>query len=440
MEMPINFVVIANPENRRVGFLQQALERCSLPPATVVNYSDLIAGRDTLERFNVPDTLIRFDSPEKNFELDKAIIAAGADVPDTGNHQRISAADAVELEFDKGRILYPRQWYLGWRHLLQQWEKELKVGRLNVEGSSELKVGRLKVEGLNQSSNIHSSNLQPATQTNLQPANVPTFQRVMNHPEEIAVMFDKPLCHELFSRHGVPVPRSLGIIHNYDQLREVMQARGCNRVFVKLSHGSAASGVVAYYTHPRGESAITTVERVRENGETLLYNSRKIRQYTERDAIADIINILCAEGVQVEEWLPKARLHNRQFDVRVVVIDREAQHVVVRLGNSPMTNLHLGNERTNLDALLTLVKPDDWEEMKRTCEAAAALFPNSLYCGIDLLIRPDRQQHAILEINAFGDLLPGTTWNGMDTYTSEIQAILHHNNSNFKKKPLIFDF
>jgi D-alanine-D-alanine ligase-like ATP-grasp enzyme len=62
--------------------------------------------------------------------------------------------------------------------------------------------------------------------------------------------------------------------------------------------------------------------------------------------------------------------------------------------------------------------------MKRTCEAAAALFPNSLYCGIDLLIRPDYQQHAILEINAFGDLLPGTTWNGFDTYTSEVQAML----------------
>lgn len=380
----LNFVVVANPENRRVGFLQQALERCSLPPAMVVNYSNLIADRDTLERFDAPDTIIRFDSPEKNFEVEKAIIAAGADVPATGNHQRISAIYATKLEFDKGRILYPRQWYLGWRYLLQQWEKQLHC---------------------------------------------PT----MNHVQEIAVMFDKPLCHELFNRHGIPVPRSLGIIHNYDHLREVMQEQGCdrslggaggNRVFVKLSHGSAASGVVAYHTHSRGESAITTVERVQQDGETLLYNSRKIRQYTEREAIADIINILCAEGVQVEEWLPKARLHNCQFDVRVVVINGEAQHVVVRLGHSPMTNLHLGNERTNLDALLTKVKPDDWEEMKRTCEAAAALFPNSLYCGIDLLICPDRKQHVILEINAFGDLLPGTNWNGLDTYTSEVQAIL----------------
>lgn len=371
----LKFVVVANPENRRVGFLQQALEHCGLPLATLVNYSDLIAGRDTLERFDAPDTIIRFDSPEKNFEVDKAIIAAGADVPDAGEHQRISAADAANLEFDKGRILYPRQLYLGWRYLLHQWEKQLRC---------------------------------------------PT----MNHPAEIAVMFDKPLCHELFSRYGILVPRSLGIIKNYEQLREQMQDRECNRVFIKLSHGSAASGVVAYHSHPRGESAITTVERVRQNGETLLYNSRKIRQYTEPEAIADIINILCVEGVQVEEWLPKARLQNCTFDVRVVVIDGEAQHVVVRLGNSPMTNLHLGNDRTNLDALLTKVKQENWEEMKQTCQGASGLFPNSLYCGIDLLIRPDYRQHAILEINAFGDLLPGTTWNGLDTYTSEVKAML----------------
>ena len=368
------FVVVANPENRRVGFLQQALERFGVAPATVVAYSDLIAGRDTLERFDAPGTIIRFDSPEKNFEVDKAIIAAGADVPDAGEQQRISAAGAAALEFDKGRILYPRQWYLGWRHLLQRWN-QLKC---------------------------------------------PTI----NHPKEIAEMFDKPLCHGLFSRHGIPVPRSLGVISSYDQLREQMDLTRCDRVFVKLSHGSAASGVVAYHSNPRGESAITTVERVRQDGQTLLYNSRKIRHYTRREEIADIINILTKEGVQVEEWLPKAHLQNCQFDVRVVVIDDQAQHIVVRLGKSPMTNLHLGNERGDTNELLAKVSEENWETMKLTCEAAAALFPNSLCSGIDLLIAPDFQRHAILEINAFGDLLPGITWNGFDTYTSVVQAML----------------
>ena len=36
---------------------------------------------------------------------------------------------------------------------------------------------------------------------------------------------------------------SEGIIHNYDHLREQMQKQECDRVFVKLSYGSAASRV-----------------------------------------------------------------------------------------------------------------------------------------------------------------------------------------------------
>ena len=379
----LNFVIVANPENRRVGFLQQALTHFNLPPATVISYADLIAEKDNLERFSAPNTIIRFDSPERNFEIDKAIIAAGGEVADDGKHQRISAAEAANLEFDKGLILYPRQWYLGWRNLLQQWEKQLQC-------------------------------------------------QTMNHPQDIAVMFDKPQCCEVFLRHNIPVSRSLGKIYNYDHLREQMQKQECDslqdsyasRVFVKLSHGSAAPGVVAYRANSRFESAITTVERVRENGQTLLYNSRKISHYTKTADIADIINILTAEGVQVEEWQPKAQLQGCGFDVRVVVINGEAQHLVVRLGKIPMTNLHLGNERGDTEEFLAKVGKENWQVMKQTCEAAAALFPNSLYCGVDLLILPDWQQHVILEINAFGDLLPGILCNGLDTYTSEVKAIL----------------
>ena len=345
-----------------------------MPPAMLVNYCDLIAGRDTLEKFDAPDTIVRFDSPEKNFAVEKAIIAAGAEVPDGGNYQRIGAAEALALEFDKGRILYPRQWYLGWRHLLHRWQNQLRC-------------------------------------------------RTMNDPADIAAMFDKPPCQQLFANNGIPVPRSLGKIRSYDELREAMKSGNCHRVFVKLAHGSSASGVVAYRVSPRGEAAITTVERVREDGKTIFYNSRKIRNYTRREAVADIINILCKEGVQVEEWLPKARLQNRPFDLRVVVIAGRSRHIVVRLGNSPMTNLHLGSDRGDEEEFLTQVGEQNWDKMKQTCEAAAALFPNSLYCGIDLLVYPDFRQHAILEINAFGDLLPGITWNGMDTYASEVQAI-----------------
>jgi glutathione synthase/RimK-type ligase-like ATP-grasp enzyme len=361
--------------------LQKAIANLNLPPATVISYADLITGKENLEV--TPNNIIRFDSPEKNFDVDKAIIAAGEGLEgeeweeggEINNYQKISSEEIEKLEFDKGRILYPRQWYLGWRNLLLRWEKELQCP-------------------------------------------------IMNHPGDIAVMFDKPRCHERFSKNNVPVARSLGKIHCYEHLRQQMQSQGLERVFIKLSHGSSASGVIAYRANSRFESAITTVERVREDGETLLYNSRRIRNYTKREEIADIINILTAEGVIVEEWLPKARLQGCGFDLRVVVIDGEAQHTVVRLGKSPMTNLHLGNERGNIDEFLDKVGDENWQKMKQTCEQAAALFPNSLYCGVDLMILPDWEQHAVLEINAFGDLLPGISYRGLSTYESELKAII----------------
>ena len=120
--------IIANPENRRVELIEKALANLNLPPAIVISYADLITGKQNLEQFNLPDNIIRFDSPEKNFDVDKAIIAAGEELEGEQNtHQKISSDEVEQLEFDKGRIIYPRQWYLGWRNLLRGWEKELNL-------------------------------------------------------------------------------------------------------------------------------------------------------------------------------------------------------------------------------------------------------------------------------------------------------------------------
>ena len=51
-------------------------------------------------------------------------------------------------------------------------------------------------------------------------------------------------------------------------------------------------------------------------------------------------------------------------------------------------------------------------------------FAESLYAGIDLLLTPDYRHHRVLEVNAFGDLLPRLLWNGLDTYQAEVQALL----------------
>jgi glutathione synthase/RimK-type ligase-like ATP-grasp enzyme len=374
----IHIILIANPDTRRVELFQQALARFGLPPAELVPYEDLLTGRCSLDQWNTPHLWFRFEAPERCFAVDRALIAAGADVNDPGLHQRIGAIAASQLPEDKGRILYPRQWYLGWRRCLQDWTKQIRG-------------------------------------------------KIFNHPEDIIALFDKVQCQRRLADHQISIPPSLTAhtpIHSYDQLRAQMDAQECQRVFVKLAHGSSASGVVAYERRGSAERAITTVERVETERELRFYNSRKIRHYSNPNEIADIINFLANESVQVEAWMPKARLEGREFDARVVVIGGQARQVVLRVGNSPMTNLHLGNDRRDVSALPRGLVGDRWQEILHTCEHAAACFPRSFYCGIDVLIAPNLHDHYILELNAFGDLLQGITWQGQDTYTTEIDSLV----------------
>jgi hypothetical protein len=148
------------------------------------------------------------------------------------------------------------------------------------------------------------------------------------------------------------VPRGLGPVRSFEGLRERMRETDCRSVFVKLAHGSSASGVVAYRTNDIRHEAITTVEMVREGCELRLYNSRLIRCYRDPAEVVCLIDVLAREGVQAEEWLPKAALGDQGFDLRVLVIAGKARHTVVRMSRSPMTNLHLGNQRGDLAAVV----------------------------------------------------------------------------------------
>jgi hypothetical protein len=377
-------VVIGHPEGRRIALFQQARANLNLPPAQVVSYPDLLAGRTALGEHVRAGTVVRIESPDKDFETERALIAVGADVADEdaadagGGYERISRRAAEQLAFERGRILYPRQWYFGFRAALRLIEAQLAACPPHA---------------------------------------------LMNHPREIAVMFDKRRCHEILKQGGVPIPRGLGAVGSFDELVARMRAANCMRVFVKLAHGSSASGVVAYEADGRRHQATTTVEAVRQGGELRLYNSRRIRVYRELGEVAELIDALCRHRVHAERWMPKAGFDGRTFDLRVVVIAGEARHVVARLSRGPLTNLHLLNARSDAGAIIARLGPDAWAAARESCERAMRCFPQSLYAGLDLLIAPDYRHHAVLEVNAFGDLLPGALHDGADTYTAELLAL-----------------
>lgn len=379
------FVIVGTPGSARVERFDAALARAGLPPARLVPYSDLLAGRVALPDVVAPGAIVRIESPDRDFAVERAILALGTDIPDEeGDYARAPRAAIAALAEERGAIRFPRQWYLGYRALLDQIARQL--------------------------------------------AACPPH-RLLNEPGEIAAMFDKRRCHALLAGRGIAVPRGLGPVGSHEELLARMDATGCRRVFVKLAHGSSASGVVAYQVGGGRQAATTTVELAPGAGGTRLYNNLRVRTYRDGRQIAALIDALCRHRVHVEQWVPKAGLDGRTYDLRVVVIGGLARHVVVRLSRHPLTNLHLSAGHTSgrapLEALLPHLDPAVWEAARRTCERAMAeAFPRSLYAGIDLLIATGGRRHAIAEVNAFGDLLYNVTHNGMDTYDAEIAAAL----------------
>ena len=244
--------------------------------------------------------------------------------------------------------------------------------------------------------------------------------RLLTAPDDVATLCDKRWCHAVLLRAGVPVPPALPPVRSYPELRSAMRDAGFGRVFVKPAHGSSASGVLALETAPGRVQATTTVE-VAPDG---LFNVLRPRRYRIEREVAAIVDRLAPEGLHVERWLPKASLDGRVVDVRVVVVAGRPTHLVVRSARGPLTNLHLGNRRGDVAALRAAVGPAAWGAALLTCERVAACFRRSLQVGVDLMFLAGGRGHAVAEVNAFGDLLPGVLANGLDTYGAQVDALV----------------
>ncbi|MFL1377133.1 STM4014 family protein [Nocardiopsis protaetiae] len=243
--------------------------------------------------------------------------------------------------------------------------------------------------------------------------------------DDLVAMCDKRRCHARLEAAGVPVPPAPRTpVRNYREVREAMAAHRWHRVFVKPAHGSSASGVIALATAPGGRiRAVTSAHLARDgDGRPALFNSLRLCTYTTEEEVAAVVDALAPDGLHVERWVPKAGFAGKTIDLRVVVTAGKANHVVVRSSRSPMTNLHLGNARGDLEALKADVGPDAWETAMAVAEAAAGCFA-TLHAGVDLLATPGWRSFAVCEVNAFGDLVPGVLHEGRDTYAEQLHAL-----------------
>lgn len=404
----ISHLLIANPENRRVKLFQAALKAINLPQAKVVSYESLLTDPAALQGglgdLLSPDAraakLVKIESPGENFAVEKRLIGLGASIQNQKSAAsglerstaKISSATsksgAHRMRIDVGRLRYSNQWALGFGKLLGKIETEIATFNRDLKARN--------------------------------PDN-PSVQ-FYNSPTDIRLMFDKSACQEKLERSDVPVPPIVASVESFSELERRMSDEKIRRVFVKLKSGSSGSGVIALWKDGDALRAVTTMELVRSRGTAKIYNNLKMKTYTERSKIEFLVDFIFSEGGHVEHWLPKAILDGRSLDLRIVLIGGRAQHVVVRTSRSPLTNLHLGNRRGDVETVREKMGAKRWKETLAVAESASVVVPDSHIVGVDLLLKPGFRDPTIIELNAFGDLLPNVLFQNRDTYTAQIKT------------------
>lgn len=354
-------VVVGNPGSNRIAFLNEALLRRDLPPAVLVSWQAVLTGGASLAEILCPGDLLRIESPGRDAAVEAALVGIGR-------------------EAEHGEIFFPRLWYEGFCRALALLEAQRSAA---------------------------------------------PEHRLLNDLHETATLFDKAETHRRFRNAGLPVPQSIqsiGPVRCLSELWESMKENRTRQAFVKLAHGSSASGAMAVRTDGAGNwRAYTTVER---GDRGRLYNSRRIQVLDSPGEIDEVLTRLAPHTIHVEEWLPKASLGGCAFDLRALVIGGKLRHVVARLSRSPMTNLHLLNRRADEETVRAHVGKAAWDALTELAERAASVFPKSLHLGLDVMWLPGFRRLALLEANAFGDLLPGTLWDGKTTYDVELEEAL----------------
>ena len=376
-----DFGVFCNPESRRAEGFSIALARAWRQRPTMVPWQWVLEGADWEKRLRTTPNFLRLESPGRNWAVEKLLLLRGDAVEDeeaARSWRRIPAETIATLTNEPGKVLPMRQWFLGWRRTLEQ--------------LSQWAVG----------ANLASRWLCP--------------------PDNVICMFDKYACQKRLEAAGILVPPMLGMPRNFEELWDLMRQRERCRIYLKPCHGSSASGVVALETNRNEIQAFSTLE-LRSCGNGLhLYNCRRIRVRRGFAEVKALVEAACGERCLAQVWIPKAGIHGQPFDLRVVVIGGRACHVMVRLGRGTITNSQLLGGKGDPQMVRRKMGEEAWKSMLRLCEQAMEkCFPRSLYAGFDVLIEPDFHTARILEVNAFGDLLPGTMYHGRDTYSVEIE-------------------
>ncbi|MFK7002032.1 STM4014 family protein [Flavobacterium oreochromis] len=365
----MHFIWIGNPDNRRcINFILE-IEKLKVHRYTIISHKQLLSQLVNWDTIITTDTIIKIDSTGEEEEVRKQLIFLGALTQNLPIESNI---------IDFGRIVYQAEWYRGFTIYLEKLKQSLQPYKVHM----------------------------------------------MNKVDDILVMFDKVKTQELLEYHKIPTPTSYSAIKSFEELIELMTEKKMFQVFIKPAHSSSASGIIAFRWKNSKMQAIAPIQIIEANSEIILYNSLKVYTYKDETIIKKLITTILSNRALVQQWIPKARYKNKSFDFRVLVINKKARHIVARMSFSPITNLHLGNERGNIEEIKSLIGQPKYQELITLAEKTATCFPDSLYMGIDILVSSGLKNFKVLEVNAFGDLLPNLIDQGETVYQAQIQTAI----------------
>ncbi len=182
------------------------------------------------------------------------------------------------------------------------------------------------------------------------------------------------------------------------------------------------AGVIALRRHPDGIKQVL-YSAIAISGQQL-FNSKKIQQYRQKEDIQLIIDGVLQQENLVEQWLPKASVKHKTYDLRIVCLDGEIIWRVVRTSSQPITNLHLQNQAYCFESLeLSAAKVT---EIDTLCQNAMRLFPGIRLAGIDVLLTTSLTPY-IIEINGQGDLIYQDAQQNNLIYQAQIRAMRKQN-------------
>ena len=354
------FLTVGATDSRRVKFWEDALQQQKCNHK-LISYNQVID--NDFPVIETP-TILRITSPGEDFDLWKKILSLGG------------WKEPENLIFKRG-LIYPNQyWYRGWCVILK------------------------KIEGF-----IEKNPL----------------VKVMNTPASIQLAFHKLECQKAIAEQGIAIPEIiLDKVIDYDALIAKLEEEKKSQVFVKPYHGSSASGVMAL-RQSRGRQLLYTTIALKPNGE--MYNHLKLQNYNDISQIRTIVNSMIPSGLFAENWIRKKTFQQKSVDFRILVINGEPAIVVPRMSKHFITNLHLGNEKGNIDEVEKVWGKDVIQKAKILAANAVDAIGGLFYAGVDVAINSLGESY-VLEVNAFGDMLLGIDKGGLSTYEYELQELL----------------